>query len=161
MEKRLGKMEKEIKNQNTFYAALAVIGIAAETASASGKLTAHYQDMAMADFLRGFILGLVLVIEIVSIIKITKNTAALKDETKRKRLYNEMHDERMARIEEMAGKTAIKVAMIVILMAAFVVSYFSMEAFLAMVGVIIAMGIILKICRLYYKQTYTGESCEK
>lgn len=157
MEKRLEKMKEEITKSNRFYEGLAVIGIAAETASASGRLTAHYQDANMANFLQGFILGLVIVMEVLAISKMAKNRAALKDDMKLKRLYNEMHDERVVQIEAMAGRTGIKAAMLLTLVAAFIVSYFSMEAFLAMVGVIILSGVVMKVCRLYYGKTYTGK----
>ena len=127
MEKNLIKMKKEIESQNRFYGALAVIGIAAESASASGILTSHYKDASTADFLQGFILGLVLVIEIVAIYNIVKNRKALKDDAQLKRLYNEMHDERTQQIEAMSGKASIKIAMIISLIASIIVSYFSKE----------------------------------
>lgn len=98
-----------------------------------------------------------IVIEVFSLLNIAKNLTALKDETKLRRLYNENHDERTEQIEAIAGQKGLKFAIVIVLIAAFVVSYFSLEAFIAMLACIIIFSATVKICRLYYTRTYTGE----
>ena len=151
------KMKKEIQEQNRFYSMLALLGLFAIILTNSGHLAPQYSDTHAAEFAHGVLIGLVIVIEVFSLLNIAKNLTALKDETKLRRLYNENHDERTEQIEAIAGQKGLKFAIVIVLIAAFVVSYFSLEAFIAMLACIIIFSATVKICRLYYTRTYTGE----
>ena len=94
--------------------------------------------------MHGFVLGIVLVMEFYAVIGIGKNLKALKDEKKLARLYNELHDERSEQIEAISSKTGMQIAMILTLAAAIIISPYSFEAFLAMLGAIVIAGITRK-----------------
>ena len=86
--------------------------------------------------MHGFVLGLVIVVEIFVILQFCKNSKALKDEALLKRLYNERHDERAQQIEALASQKSVQIALILAVAAGFIVCYFSLEAsFLRMCGV--------------------------
>ena len=104
--------------------------------------------------MHGFVLGLVIVVEIFVILQFCKNSKALKDEALLKRLYNERHDER-AQIEALASQKSVQIALILAVAAGFIVCYFSLEAFLGMLGVVILTGVVRKCCKIYYTRTYT------
>ena len=157
MEKKIEKMKREIKTQNNFYLILAALFLIALGANTSGVLTSAYTDARAADFVHGFLLGLLIVVEIFVIAQLAKNYRALKDESQLKRLYNERHDERAQQIEALAGQKSVQIALILAVAAGVVVCYFSLEAFLGMLGVVILTGIVKKCCKVYFTHTYTGE----
>ena len=84
-----------------------------------------------------------------------QNSKALKDEALLKRLYNERHDERAQQIEALASQKSVQIALILAVAAGFIVCYFSLEAFLGMLGVVILTGVVRKCCKIYYTRTYT------
>lgn len=157
MEKRIEKMKNEIKTQNRFYQTLAALFLIALCADTSGVLTSTYTDARAADFVHGFLLGLLIVVELFVIAQLAKNYRALKDEAQLKRLYNERHDERAQQIEALAGQKSIQIALILAIVAGLVVCYFSLEAFLGILGVVILTGIVKLCCKAYFTRTYTGE----
>ena len=105
--------------------------------------------------MHGFVLGLVIVVEIFVILQFCKNSKALKDEALLKRLYNERHDECAQQIEALASQKSVQIALILAVAAGFIVCYFSLEAFLGMLGVVILTGVVRKCCKIYYTRTYT------
>ena len=88
MEKKMEKMKKEIKTQNRFYLIIAALFLIAQCTNTSGVLTSAYTNPHSAEFVHGFVLGLVIVVEIFVILQFCKNSKALKDEALLKRLYN-------------------------------------------------------------------------
>ena len=89
--------------------------------------------------------------------KIVKNHSVLKDETALARLYNELHDERALQIRALSGQKGLQITMVAALAVGLVVSFFSLEAFLGILGVVMLAGIVEKCCLAYYNRTYTGE----
>ena len=87
MEKKMEKMKKEIKTQNRFYLIIAALFLIAQCTNTSGVLTSAYTNPHSAEFVHGFVLGLVIVVEIFVILQFCKNSKALKDEALLKRLY--------------------------------------------------------------------------
>ena len=116
MEKKMEKMKKEIKTQNRFYLIIAALFLIAQCTNTSGVLTSAYTNPHSAEFVHGFVLGLVIVVEIFVILQI---------------------------------------ALILAVAAGFIVCYFSLEAFLGMLGVVILTGVVRKCCKIYYTRTYT------
>lgn len=157
MDKKMMKMKQELTNQNKFYGLTAALGLIAVCAVSSGFLTSRYADVHAADFVHGFIVGIVIAAEIFCLLKITKNFRALKDEKQLVRLYNELHDERALQIESISGQKSLQITMLISLAIGLVVSYFSLEAFLGILGVVMVAGIVRKCCLAYYNRTYTGE----
>ena len=88
MEKKMEKMKKEIKTQNRFYLIIAALFLIAQCTNTSGVLTSAYTNPHSAEFVHGFVLGLVIVVEIFVILQFCKNSKALKDEALLKRLMN-------------------------------------------------------------------------
>ena len=143
-------MKKEIKTQNRFYLIIAALFLIAQCTNTSGVLTSAYTNPHSAEFVHGFVLGLVIVVEIFVILQFCKNSKALKDEALLKRLYNERHDERAQQIEALASQKSVQIALILAVAAGF-----SLEAFLGMLGVVILTGVVRKCCKIYYTRTYT------
>lgn len=112
MEKKMEKMKKEIKTQNRFYLIIAALFLIAQCTNTSGVLTSAYTNPHSAEFVHGFVLGLVIVVEIFVILQFCKNSKALKDEALLKRLYNERHDERAQQIEALASQKSVQIALI-------------------------------------------------
>lgn len=158
MEKKMEKMRNEIVGQNKFYGVIAALGIAMIGMMSSGMVDSAYSlNEHSGDFMHGFVMGIVLVMEFYAVSGIGKNLKALKDEKKLARLYNELHDERREQIEAISSKTGMQIAMILTLAAAIIVSPYSFEAFLAMLVAIVIAGITRKCCKMYYFRNYTGK----
>lgn len=153
MEKKLEIMKKEITNKNTIYMSLITMASAVLVLNNSGAISKHYANLAHADFIEGFILGLIASIDLVCVFQLLKNMAALKDEKQLMRLYNEMNDERNKQIQAIAGANAVKMSMVLLIAAALVVSFFSFEAFIALVVAVLAIGILYKGLVFHYKRT--------
>ena len=101
MEKKMEKMRNEIVGQNKFYGAIAALGIAMIGMMSSGMIDNAYSlNEHSGDFMHGFVLGIVLVMEFYAVFGIGKN---FKDEKKLARLYNELHDERSEQIEAISS----------------------------------------------------------
>ena len=131
MEKKMEKMKKEIKTQNRFYLIIAALFLIAQCTNTSGVLTSAYTNPHSAEFVHGFVLGLVIVVEIFVILQFCKNSKAL------------------------ASQKSVQIALILAVAAGFIVCYFSLEAFLGMLGVVILTGVVRKCCKIYYTRTYT------
>jgi hypothetical protein len=152
MEKKLEKMKKEIQRQNAVLIGLFSIASGLLVLSNSGFLARHYTGGQYADFIDGFILGLVIVTDIICIFRLVKNQAAIKDEKKLTRLYNEMNDERTKQINALAGGNSVKMSMILLIVVALIVSFISFEAFLAIIGAVVVIGLVHKGMVLYYSR---------
>ncbi len=157
MEKKIERIKKEIKHQNRLYLATTVVGLVAIAADLSGFLTSAYTNPDAASFVQGFLVGLLAVVEVFSVIRFVKNCKALKDETALRRLYNKCHDERELHIESLAARKGLEITSLFSVIAGLVVCYFSFEAFLGMIAVVIIAGAARKCSKVYYNRTYTGE----
>ena len=62
MEKKMKKIKKEIKTQNRFYLIIAALFLIAQCTNTSGVLTSAYTNPHSAEFVHGFVLGLVIVV---------------------------------------------------------------------------------------------------
>ena len=157
MEKKIEKIKQEIKTQNHVYQAIAGLCLIALCVNSSGMLTSAYTDPHAANFVQGFITGIVIFTEFYVFLQFRKNVRVSKDEAQLKRLYNEQHDERTQQIHALAGQKSMQIVSILSIAAGLVVCYFSLEAFLGMLGIVILMGIVKKCCTVYYNRMYTGE----
>ena len=88
MEKKMEKMRNEIVGQNKFYGAIAALGIAMVGMMSSGMIDNAYSlNEHSGDFMHGFVLGIVLVMEFYAVSGIGKNLKALKREVSRSRQF--------------------------------------------------------------------------
>lgn len=76
--KRKWKNEKEIKTQNRFYLIIAALFLIAQCTNTSGVLTSAYTNPHSAEFVHGFVLGLVIVVEIFVILQFCKTAKRSK-----------------------------------------------------------------------------------
>ena len=154
MDKKIERIKKEIKHQNRLYIATALVGLAAIAVDLSGFPASAYTNPDAASFVQGFLIGLFAAVEVFSVIKLVKNCKALGNETTLRRLY---HDERELHIESLAAHKGLEIATLVSVLAGLVVCYFSFEAFLGMLAVVIIAGAARECSKAYYNRTYTGE----
>jgi hypothetical protein len=109
-----------------------------------------------ADFMSGVQVGLLIALDLIIISYICTYSVALKDGKKLKKLYLEENDERVKYIEQMAGKSAYKYVIIILVIAACIAGYFSIEAFAALMGAVVIEGMVIRILKLYYSKKLTG-----
>ena len=148
MDKKIERIKKEIKHQNRLYIATALVGLAAIAVDLSGFPASAYTNPDAASFVQGFLIGLFAAVEVFSVIKLLKNCKALGNETT---LRRELH------IESLAARKGLEIATLVSVLAGLVVCYFSFEAFLGMLAVVIIAGAARECSKAYYNRTYTGE----
>jgi ABC-type multidrug transport system permease subunit len=154
--KKMNQMRESIKKQNLVYIGIILLSVALLFVSQRPSITAMYSASNYADFMQGFVCGMVIVLLIISVYHLAKYSNALKDEKKLARIYNEMHDERICHIESLSGKFTVKFAAIFLLFA-IVVSFFSFEAAIAIMATLFILAIAKILSMVYYTRTYTGE----
>jgi hypothetical protein len=155
--KKMNQMRESIKKQNFAYVGIILLSAALYFVSQRPTITARYATSNYADFMQGFVMGMVIALDIISIYHIVKYSNALKDDKKLTQIYNEMHDERMCHIESLSGKFTVKFTAIFLLLFAIVVSFFSFEAAIAIMAALFILGIAKKVSMVHYTRTYTGE----
>lgn len=157
MEKKLEKMRAELRARIIQSNSVFILFLIFFVVDISGKLAKYYEQQFAADFIQGFVIGIVIVVELLSLYKLVTYFAALKDDAKLKQLYYKEHDERVLAIDQIAGRNCNKYSMVILLFIAMVVSPFSFEAFIGLIGAVVVIGLTFKICRIYYSRKYTGE----
>ncbi|MCR5273138.1 MAG: hypothetical protein K6E13_09155 [Lachnospiraceae bacterium] len=157
MEKKRELMKSYLIKRNNVFVAIMLLCLAVFYISGRESIIAQYDSINHADFMQGFVTGFLIVMLVFCIYNISKNFQAMKDDTKLTRLYNELHDERAYQIESKAGIFTMSCSVIVMLVLAIIVSFFSFEATLALLAAIFIQAIIKKISKAYYTRTYTGE----
>ncbi|WP_026497006.1 hypothetical protein [Butyrivibrio sp. WCD3002] len=158
MDKRVEKMRETITNRNKALLGLICLTNAFGLIMRRDSVVALAKTQAQGDFVQGFVTGVVIAMDLLLVALLVKNYAALKDEKKLARLYNEMNDEREIKIEALAGKAALKFGTVLAALLSIVVAVFvSTEAALSIIGALSIMAVIKVISRVYYTRTYTGE----
>lgn len=151
------RIKASIKKKITAYALVAFLSSALLIISQRPSIASLYAKSGHADFMHGFVVGMVIAIEIVCVYQISKYINALKDEKKLIRIYNELNDERLCQIESLSGKSAVEFTAIVLLILALIVSFISFEATIAFLAALTILFITKKSCSIYYTRTYSGE----
>lgn len=158
MDKRVEKMRETITNRNKALLGLICLTNAFGLIMRRDSVVALAKTQAQGDFVQGFVTGVVIAMDLLLVALLVKNYAALKDEKKLARLYNEMNDEREIKIEALAGKAALKFGTVLAALLSIVVAVFvSAEAALSIIAALSIMAVIKVISRVYYTRTYTGE----
>jgi len=155
--KKMNQMRESIKKQNLVYIGIILLSVALLFVSQRPSITAMYSASNYADFMQGFVCGMVIVLLIISTYHLAKYSNALKDDKKLTRIYNEMYDERMCHIESLSSKFTVKFAAVFLLLFSIVVSFFSFEAAIAIMATLFILAITKKLSLVHYTRTYTGE----
>ena len=157
MDKKIEKMRETLKRKNLMAFAIILLSSSLSIIVRRPSVAALAANAQHLDFVRGFVTGMSIVLDIVFIYIIFKNYTAMKDDNKLMRLYNEMNDERMMKIESLAGKETIKISAVILLVLALISSFVSLACTVAIVVSIAVMAVVKVICKSYYTRSYTGE----
>ena len=157
---KLEKMKTDIKKKTASILGVIAIANCAMILSRRDFMTKLYAHPEQADFMQGFITGIAMVITFVSIYLMIRNSVALTDEKMLTRLFNKLNDERELEICGNAGRFTSKAAPIVLILLALIVSLFSFEAGLGLIGAVFIVCVINKASHAYYNKNYTGRDVE-
>jgi uncharacterized membrane protein len=114
-----------------------------------GRLNENFSD-----YIKGFQLGLIIVLLIFLAGLMRKYFVALKNEQSLKKLFFEETDERAQMISEKTGGNVIIVCAICILIAGIIAGYFNEIIFFTMTGCCLFLLVTRKALKLYYKEKY-------
>ncbi|MBF1187676.1 MAG: hypothetical protein HXM02_06365 [[Eubacterium] sulci] len=156
MDKRLEKAKKEIQRQNlmmsfiTIGSLLSLINV--------DRLTRGYENHDLASFMTFFYLGLLVISNMIILFYLVRNQMYAKDEKALLRIYNEMHDERTAKIGGIVAKKTLTISIIPMIAVSVMLSYINVYMFLGSVIMVILLSLIFLTCKIYYDKNYTDEA---
>lgn len=107
-----------------------------------------------SDFLQGFFIGLVIVMEVYGITRIIHYGRILSKEELLKREYYEENDERTRMIYEKAGGNALYGCALTVLVAAVVAGFFEMTVFLTLISCSVFLLGTRKVLKIYYGRKF-------
>ena len=148
MDKRLEKAKKEIQRQNLMMSPISIASL----------LTRGYENDYLHSFMTFFYLGLVMIINMVIAFYLGRNLIYAKDEKALLRIYNEMHDERTAKIGGIVAKKTLTISIIPMVAVSVMLSYINVYMFLGSVIMVILLSLIFLTCKIYYDKNYTDEA---
>lgn len=105
-----------------------------------------------SDFIRGFQLGIFSAMVGATVVRILVYNAALRNETKLRKLHIEETDERNQMIALKAGGFASLVELIVSVLATLVAGFFSNTVFFTLLGVVLFIVFLRLITKLVYQR---------
>ncbi|MHC1734637.1 MAG: hypothetical protein AB9921_03105 [Erysipelotrichaceae bacterium] len=105
-----------------------------------------------SDFIRGFQLGIFSAMVGATVVRILVYNAALRNETKLRKLHIEENDERNQLIALKAGGFASLVELIVSVLATLVAGFFSTTVFFTLLGVVLFIVFLRLITKLVYQR---------
>lgn len=105
-----------------------------------------------SDFIRGFQLGIFSAMVGATVVRILVYNAALRNETKLRKLHIEETDERNQLIALKAGGFASLVELIVSVLATLVAGFFSNTVFFTLLGVVLFIVFLRLITKLVYQR---------
>ena len=156
MDKRLEKAKKEIQRQNlmmsfiTIASLLSLINV--------DRLTRGYKNHDLASIMTFFYLGLIVISNMIILFYLVRNQMYAKDEKALLRIYNEMHDERTAKIGGIVAKKTLTISIIPMVAVSVMLSYINVYMFLGSVIMVILLSLIFLTCKIYYDENYTDEA---
>lgn len=156
MEKKLERMRKEVRGRMWQTLVITVVLVALLIVVCSGVIPMRNGDQRAADFLAGFQMGLLLAITVAEVYYLMRYVTALSDDKKLKTLYYEEHDERKLYIEQISGQKSQHITIVILIVAAVLVGYYSIEAFVALVAAVAVTGLVGIGVKIYYEKTVTG-----
>jgi hypothetical protein len=156
MDKRLEKAKKEIQRQNLMTSPISIASLL--SLINLDRLTRGYENDYLHSFMTFFYLGLVMIINMVIAFYLGRNLIYAKDEKALLRIYNEMHDERTAKIGGIVAKKTLTISIIPIIAVSVMLSYINVYMFLGSVIMVILLSLIFLTCKIYYDKNYTDEA---
>lgn len=158
MEKRVEKMRETIKNKNKVILGLICLTNGLAYILRRESVLALAKTQTQSDFVQGMVTGAIIALDLLWVALLVQNSAALKDEKKLARLYNEMNDERVIKIEALAGKAALKYGTIFgALLSLIFATFVSVESAAAIILALAVFALFKAISKVYYTRNYTGE----
>lgn len=156
MEKKLERMRKEVRGRMWQTLVITVVLVALLIVVCSGVIPMRNGDQRAADFLSGFQVGLLITLTVAEVYYLMRYVTALSDDKKLKKLYYEEHDERKLYIEQISGQKSQHITIVILIVAAVLVGYYSIEAFVALVAAVAVTGLVGIGVKIYYEKTVTG-----
>ena len=156
MDKRLEKAKKEIRRQNlmmsliTTALLLSLINL--------DRLTRGYKNDYLHIFMTFFHLGLGMIIDMIIAFYLVRNLIYAKDEKALLRIYNEMHDERTAKIKGIVAQNTLAISILPMVAVSILLSYINVYMFMGSVIMVILLSLIFLTCKIYYSKNYTDEA---
>lgn len=156
MDKRLENAKKEIQRQNlmmsliTTALLLSLINL--------DRLTRGYENDYLHSFMTFFYLGLVMIIDMVIAFYLVRNLIYAKDEKALLRIYNEMHDERTAKIKGIVAQNTLAISILPMVAVSILLSYINVYMFIGAVIMLILLSLIFFICKIYYSRNYSDKA---
>lgn len=156
MDKRLEKAKKEIQRQNlmmsfiTIASLLSLINV--------DRLTRGYKNHDLASIMTFFYLGLIVISNMIILFYLVRNQMYAKDEKALLRIYNEMHDERKAKVGGIVAKRTLTISIIPMVAVSILLSYINVYMFIGSVIMVILLSLIFFACKIYYGKNYTDEA---
>lgn len=119
----------------------------------SDKFVSIIPNQNYVDFLRGFRFGLLVAVVGIGGYSIFYYLTALNNADKLKKIYIKENDERTCEIDKRSGMASFKVMLIILILAAIIVGYFSLAGFIALLGAVLLELIVRLILYCYYSKT--------
>ena len=156
MDKRLEKVKKEIQRQNLMMSFITIASLL--SLKNVDRLTRGYENYDLASFMTFFYLGLMVISNMIILFYLVRNLIYSKDEKALLRIYNEMHDERTAKIGGIVAKKTLTISIIPMVAVSVMLSYINVYMFIGAVIILILLSLIFLACKIYYGKNYTDEA---
>ena len=153
------QFKEKLRIQNIIFGLIAILMLAFfiwYQASAAGRIwfprpsgTSEFQD-----FWFGFIHGTLIGLGMFLIVLIVRNTAAMMDEAKLKKLFIEETDERRQQIMVYARSASTQTFLFAGLAAALIAGFFSMAVSLTIIACVVANGMIAIGFKMYFNKKF-------
>ena len=103
-------------------------------------------------------INLLLILSVLNLRHLTNgNIKYAKNEKALIRIYNEIHDERKAKIAGMATKRAMLISIYTMLAMSVIFSYINLYMFIGALITTLLLSLITFACLFYYKRNYTDD----
>lgn len=115
--------------------------------------TPAVENQHYVDFFSGFQFGIFFAIELYFVFRIVYYMTVLKDDKKLRNLYIKENDERNLEIGKRCGCESYKFVIVILLSAAIIVGYFSIDGFIALLGAALVEILVRAGLYVYYSKT--------
>ena len=156
MDKRIEKAKKEIQRQNLMLSFLSILIL--PSIINVDRLTKGYKNDDLACLMKFFYIGLTMIIYMVIIFYLVRNLIYSKDEKALLRIYNEMHDERTAKIKGIVAQNTLAISILPMVAVSILLSYINVYMFIGAVIMLILLSFIFLTCKIYYYRNYSDKA---
>lgn len=156
MDKRLEKAKKEIQRQNLMMSPISTASLL--SLINLDRLTRGYENHDLASIMTFFYLGLIVISNMIILFYLVRNQMYAKDEKALLRIYNEMHDERTAKIKGIVAQNTLAISILPMVTVSILLSYINVYMFIGAVIMLILLSSIFFICRIYYYRNYSEKA---